>query len=1192
MRRFLVCACAMLAGAASAVTEAEFANPPKKDHPETWFHFIGGNVAEKGITADLEAIQGAGISGVQFFHGQFGGAWPGVEPQIKCLSAPWDGLVGRMAADAKRLGLRFTMQNCPGWAMSGGPWIAPSNAMRNLVWQRVDVQAVAPKRMAIPLPQMPSEDWKDYRDIGVIAFPTPEGDTGAALVPAAVKSNRANLDWSAWLKGKAVQLPVSANDPTVIEFTFNEPVTVRTVEMPCVDRMDHGRCYTPDTHVTVEAVAAEGATAVVDCELPQADWQDDQPLSLACDEATAKTFRVTLRNKHGISLEPIRLFSAARKNSWESEANWTLRSLMRLPEPRQTRRAWVASASVTNLAPFVSADKKTIAWDVPEGRWTLLRIGHVNAGRRNGPAPKEATGWECDKLSARGADTHFAGYIGRLSGEKGAVRGKLDAMLMDSWECARQTWTDGLEKTFEERRGYALGRWMPALFGWVVDDPETTARFLCDWRSLLSKLVTDEFFGRMAGHAHDNGLECQFETAFGDTLCGDILEYYKYADTPMCEFWSPHNGYFCGDINYKPIKPTVSAARMYGKKRVAAESLTSGALTWDEHFRDLKFDANLHLAEGVTHVIFHTYTHNPRTDWLPPGTSFGAGIGTPFLRGQTWWKHMPAFTAYFARCQEMLEDGRPVSDVLWYLGDEVDHKPLETAPFPDGYRFDYCNPDALLTRITVADGLWKTPDGISYRVLWMPNCVRMRPETIERIAELAAKGGLVAAPALPQDLATMSGGEKARRRFDAAVAKLRGCRTAFIGKPLEATLLSNGISPDVTADGLVWQHRQKDGSDWYFIVPKTRRGFNGTVGFRDCGQNRRVEIWQPSTGTAEAAGATEYLDGRTWLKLALPPSGSCFVVFRGKADVTGIARVERDGKARNDVLDFARTACVSARYGDLEHAGRWADITAQVQQLLKNDAATTIPANNDLAGADPAYQTVKQLTATFRLPDGTEQTLTAREGGDIQIPGMGQTGSPMPAYEIHGATVTAWTNGAYRIVRTDGTSVERATTTAACQMLNGGWDVRFPGGWGMPPLVKMAALIPWKDVDTTPEGKAFSGSATYTTTFTLPAQGKGSHVVLDLGHVESIAVVTLNGHRLGTVWCEPYRVDATAAAKAGVNELTIEVTNTWFNRLVYDAGQPDANRKTWTISGPSKDFALRPSGLLGPVCVYQGAELE
>jgi len=67
-----------------------FKKPYKVYCPETWFHYIGGNVAKSGITADMEAIAGAGFSGIQLFHGQFGDPWPGVTPQIPCLSDSWD----------------------------------------------------------------------------------------------------------------------------------------------------------------------------------------------------------------------------------------------------------------------------------------------------------------------------------------------------------------------------------------------------------------------------------------------------------------------------------------------------------------------------------------------------------------------------------------------------------------------------------------------------------------------------------------------------------------------------------------------------------------------------------------------------------------------------------------------------------------------------------------------------------------------------------------------------------------------------------------------------------------------------------------------------------------------------------------------------------------------------------------------
>ena len=174
----------------------------------------------------------------------------------------------------------------------------------------------------------------------------------------------------------------------------------------------------------------------------------------------------------------------------------------------------------------------------------------------------------------------------------------------------------------------------------------------------------------------------------------------------------------------------------------------------------LKPVADANMAEGVTHLVFHTYTHNPQVGFLPPGTSFGGnGIGTPFLRGQTWWPYMHSFTDYLARCSYMFENGRPVSDVLWYLGDEMDHKPDQNAPFPDGFRYDYCNPDALLNRLSVADGRIVTPEGISYSLLWIPENRRMLPETVEAVYRLVKAGATVVGDA-PSAPATLRIGEK------------------------------------------------------------------------------------------------------------------------------------------------------------------------------------------------------------------------------------------------------------------------------------------------------------------------------------------------------------------------------------------------------------------------------------------------
>ena len=84
-----------------------------------------------------------------------------------------------------------------------------------------------------------------------------------------------------------------------------------------------------------------------------------------------------------------------------------------------------------------------------------------------------------------------------------------------------------------ERTGYGLRKWIPALFGYVIDTPEETARFLNDWRRVVGNLFAENFFGNMARRAREQGLSISYETAAGDIFPADILEYYKYADVPM-----------------------------------------------------------------------------------------------------------------------------------------------------------------------------------------------------------------------------------------------------------------------------------------------------------------------------------------------------------------------------------------------------------------------------------------------------------------------------------------------------------------------------------------------------------------------------------------------------------------------------------------------------------------------------------
>ena len=1004
-----------------------FRNPDRSCRPETWFHLIGGNVSKEGMDADLDAIAAAGISGIHLFHGRSDhGEWPNVKKQIPCLSEDWDDLIRFAANGCERRGLTFKMQNCPGWSMSGGPWIAPSNAMRNLTYSRTDVRGGAPVKMALPVPRMPhpevklSDEDRDYRDLFVLAFPTPDGDEVALPEPELVKEQ------------------VKPGEYVRRRYRFPRPVTVNSVEIPNPHILSKRWAYDIGATVYVSAVYQGGKhlKTLVYSPVPNGCWQDNVPFTVSkmdsdiCIEPT-DTWDVEISCSHPLTIPYIRFHAGLRNHNWEGKAGWVLREI-RSCETRcrfYSEKKCIDSEKVFDITDRFSGG--TLDWIPPEGVWTVLRIGHVNNGTKNAPAPPEATGWECNKMDPRGFDTHFAAYIGRLA--KGPLAGgKLKGFIVDSWECRRQTWTEHLEREFRSVRGYGLRKNLPAVFGWVIDSPKKTDSFLRDWRQTLGELIEKNYYARMAEIARANGMVAQYEAAFGDVLPGDILSFWKHCDTPMTEFWFPRGEEGVGQDDFKPILPCASSAHIYGKSRVSAEAFTTTTLSWAEDLKRLKACANHAFARGVTHLVFHTYTHNPHVGWKLPGTSFGTRIGTPFIRGQAWWKHMPEFTAWAARCAMMLEGGKPANDILWFLGEDVDHKPSEKSPFPHGYKYDYINRDALLSRITVTNGLFTASDGTSWKVLWVPPSYRT-PEVQAKLQEFAKAGG-----------------------------KVVYGRRAAMEKDLLKTV--DGLPPDVVCgpdlkgraitdwrkaeQRIEWYHRHDKDADWYFVAANGMDAYKGEVTFRMEGD---VSVWNPATGEIHRPTVVRSGGGFTTLMLDLAPAEDLFVVFSKAPSNAGCAAEGRRPPTEDDFSDL--------------------------RNLRK-------------------------------------------------------------------------------------------------------WTIAFPEGWGAPKSIDLDRLVSWTDLPVGREARHFSGTATYRTDF---AGSKGENVVLDLGEVEFVADVFVNGRKVRTLWAPPYRCEIGDYVSDGKNELRIDVTSTWFNRLAYDAGLPEEERKTWTISAPPRDAHPKPAGLIGPV---------
>ncbi len=185
----------------------------------------------------------------------------------------------------------------------------------------------------------------------------------------------------------------------------------------------------------------------------------------------------------------------------------------------------------------------------------------------------------------------------------------------------------------------------------------------------------------------------------------------------------------------------------------------------------------------------------------------------------------------------------------------------------------------------------------------------------------------------------------------------------------------------------------------------------------------------------------------------------------------------------------------------------------------------------------------------------------------------------------------------------------------------GGWSVHFDPKWGGPASVAFDSLDDWT---TRPEEgvRYYSGTAVYKKTISLAAIQPGKKVYLDLGKVNHLATVSVNGKQLGVLWTTPWRIDVTSAIQPGGNAIEVAVTNVWANRLIGDEKQPSdfewehgdtrysdglflkefpewflkhearpsKSRYTFTTWNYfAKETALTPSGLLGPVKIVSEA---
>jgi hypothetical protein len=925
--------------------ETAFRQPPAGAHCKTWWHWMNGNVTTEGITLDIEAMKRVGIRGFQIF--QVGTGIP--KGPVDYSSTEHARLLQHAAKEADCLGMEFDIMNCPGWSSSGGPWITPEYSMKQFTWSETLIQGG--RQVTTTLPQ-PFTKLDYYRDAFVLAFPALEGESRPWQQRLrAVRTNTGPADIGITPPGGWEIRPTAPDQPAFLQLEFSEPFEARSLayyasSLPGAPPLP--RSPKPNW---LEA-SDDGVQFRKICDL---DWggsareRVEFPGTASFPAVQAKFYRIV--SSQALNVKDIRLSGAARMPHWTRQANFT-RNPGFGPEAAEVPAGSIIDPSkVIDITPHMDSHGR-LTWDAPEGTWTVLRIGQTTTGVQNHPAPDGGLGLECDKFSREAYDFHFEHFFKDLLEALGplAARGLAGAVI-DSYETGMQNWTKEFPQEFAKRRGYDLRKYLPAMTGRVVESDEVSERFLWDIRRTCADLMGDYYYGRFAERCHQYKMKAYAEPYSGGPF--EELQSGAHLDVPMGEFWVGQ-----GNNNYS-VKLNGCIGHVFGKQVVGAESFTGDQrfAMWQNYPYQMKGQGDLMYTQGLNQYIFHRNAMQPHPTAMP-GMTMGPW-GWENDRTNSLYNGLAGWYQYAARSQNMLRQGTLVADLVYYAGVEV---PVDTPVYPEqlkptppeGYYYDVANEEAILTRMKAQNGRIVLPDGLSYRVLILPEDKRLSLEVLRKVRDMVKEGIALVGPK-PQGNPGLTGYPKSdselRQIADEVWGNLDGTTSAersygkgrvFWGLPLATALDKLNIKPDCditsrSGDAPInFIHRRVGDAEVYFVANRRRRAEEVVCTFRVKG--KQAELWNPETGEITPLNIFDQAEAGTRVPLQLEPAASVFVLFRSPAPARHLKSVAKNGTAIATMDPFP--AFQGGRQRDVKN-----DFTLSV--WVKPDLVVILPAQGN-----------------------------------------------------------------------------------------------------------------------------------------------------------------------------------------------------------------------------------------------------
>jgi len=885
-----------------------FITPPDETKLGTYWYWMNDNISEDGIKKDLQFMSEIGIG--RAFIGNIGGlagnATSPFPPQgdVRILSDDWWNITSTAIETASDLGMEIGMFNSPGWSMSGGPWIKPEQSMRYLASSTHTVTGPLLLQTKIKAPQT------DFQDVKTLAFPAPENKSLNSLKPKVssptIKTSLAaltdgDLTTNTQIPSKRVRGIVA---PTTIDFAVKENFTARSL---IIHPAAVGRSFEAD--IELQALQGDSYQTVREFSYSRKRLSTDvaigfmpkAPEVFTFNDTTASKFRLVISNvSNPGGFAEIELSSAARLDQYIEKQ---LGQMKDHPTPSWNEYKWIAQAetdhnlavsekTVLDISDKLTADG-SINWQVPEGDWIIVRYGMVTTGKMNAPSTTEGIGLEVDKMNTEHVKHHFDSYVKKIQERVPAdKRSALKWVIADSYEAGSQNWSDEFAQQFEQQYGYDPIPYLPVLNGFLVGNADKSERFLWDVRRLVADNISYKYVGGLKKIANEHGLKLWLENYGHWGFPGEFLQYGGQSDAIAGEFWNELLGATGRkwDLGAIEVKAAASAAHIYGKTKVSVESFTARGRQFERHPATLKKRGDFAFANGANDIVLHLYISQPYEDKVP---GVNAWFGTEFNRHNTWFTHAHAYTDYLRRTMHMLQQGNPVSDVAYFIGESTPAMTGTEQPrLPKGYSFDFINAEVLLNRISVDNGDLVLPEGIRYKMLVLPPLTTMRPGILSRISDLVNQGATIFGPA-PSASPSLQSYPAADVKVKSLAAELWGDvdginktftkfgqGSVYDGENLDEALAGLEMKPDFAFDAnlpLLFNHRQIDGKEIYFVSNQSKDAHSFSPTFRVTG--KQPEHWNPVT--AQVRDLSEYTTTESGITvpLTLDAFESAFIVF-------------------------------------------------------------------------------------------------------------------------------------------------------------------------------------------------------------------------------------------------------------------------------------------------------------------------